>query len=79
MIDKKQIRKRERTRNKKEKEKHITAKKRKFKEKEPVPRISIMEREIENGETQYKIIQKKKFNCKFISMKIFGGVLTVFV
>ena len=52
-------RKQERKRNKKEKDKHITDKKKIDKEKERVPRIVIMERDVENEETQYKIMQKK--------------------
>ena len=70
-------RKQERKRNKKEKDKHITDKKKIDKEKERVPRIVIMERDVENEETQYKIMQKKNFDCKFIVSYFRGSILTL--
>ena len=72
-------RKQERKRNKKEKDKHITDKKKIDKEKERVPRIVIMERDVENEETQYKIMQKKNFDCKFLSHKLLCFYLFVFL
>ena len=59
-------RKVERKRNKREREQHITEKgKKKDKDKEKVPRIMVREAGMKEEEMQYKIYQKKNFDCMF--------------